>query len=70
MLNLLIVEDEELASKRLAGQLKKVNPECNILAITRSVKESVRWLSSHQPDLIFMDIQLSDGLCFSIFDRI
>jgi DNA-binding LytR/AlgR family response regulator len=34
------------------------------------VKESVRWLSRHQPDLIFMDIRLSDGLCFSIFDRV
>lgn len=70
MLNVLIVEDEELASNRLAAQLKKVCSECYILQVTKSVKETVRWLSSHQPDLIFMDIQLSDGLCFSIFDRI
>ena len=70
MLNILIVEDEKLAANRLAGQLKKVSLECRILAITTSVKETVRWLSVNQPDLIFMDIQLSDGLCFSIFDRI
>lgn len=70
MLKILIVEDEELAANRLAGQLKKINPEFDILAITQSIKETVRWLSNHQPDLIFMDIQLSDGLCFSIFDRI
>jgi DNA-binding LytR/AlgR family response regulator len=70
MLNILIVEDEDLAANRLAGQLKKVCPECSILGVTKSVKETVRRLSKHQPDLIFMDIQLSDGLCFSIFDRI
>jgi DNA-binding LytR/AlgR family response regulator len=70
MLNILIVEDEELASNRLITQLKKISPEIHILSVTRSVKETVRWLSKHQPDLIFMDIQLSDGLCFSIFDRI
>jgi len=70
MLNILIVEDEKLAANRLSGQLSKVNLECRILAVTASVKETVRWLSAHQPDLIFMDIQLSDGLCFSIFDRI
>lgn len=70
MLKILIVEDEELAANRLVGQLNKVCPDCSILTITKSVKETVRWLSDHQPDLIFMDIQLSDGLCFSIFDRI
>lgn len=70
MLNILIVEDEDLAANRLKGQLKKVCKECQVHAVTISVKETVRWLSRHQPDLIFMDIQLSDGLCFSIFDRI
>jgi DNA-binding LytR/AlgR family response regulator len=70
MLKILIVEDEELAANRLLGQLNKVCPDCSILSITKSVKETVRWLSDHQPDLIFMDIQLSDGLCFSVFDRI
>jgi len=69
MLNILIVEDETLAASRLSGQLNKVCTDCHILKITTSIKESVRWLSKHQPDLIFMDIQLSDGLCFSIFDR-
>lgn len=70
MLKVLIVEDEELASKRLADQLKKSCTECDIRAITRSVKDTVRWLSTQEPDLIFMDIQLTDGLCFSIFDQI
>jgi len=70
MLKILIVEDEELAANRLVSQLNKVCPDCSILTITKSVKETVRWLSDHHPDLIFMDIQLSDGLCFSVFDRI
>lgn len=70
MFKILIVEDEELAANRLESQLLKVCQDCNILAVTKSVKETVRWLTGHQPDLIFMDIQLSDGLCFSIFDRI
>ena len=70
MLEILIVEDEKLAANRLAGQLEKISQDCRVLAVTSSVKDTVRWLSVNQPDLIFMDIQLSDGLCFSIFDRI
>src|SRR6056297_1271373 len=67
MLEILIVEDEKLAANRLAGQLEKISQDCRVLAVTPSVKDTVRWLSVNQPDLIFMDIQLSDELCFSIF---
>ncbi|HMB97283.1 MAG TPA: LytTR family DNA-binding domain-containing protein [Balneolaceae bacterium] len=70
MINILIIEDEELAADRLESMLQKSIPSCNILAKIGSVDESVKWLFRYSADLIFLDIRLSDGLCFSIFDRV
>ncbi len=69
-MNVLIVEDEAVAVKRLEKILTEVAPEINVIARTGSVKESVRWLMKNKPDLIFMDIQLSDGISFNIFDQL
>lgn len=69
-LNVLIVEDEKLAANRLAKLLAEVDPNVHVIAKTTSIKESIAWLRKHQADLIFLDIQLSDGLSFSIFDEI
>ncbi|SFO53422.1 two component transcriptional regulator, LytTR family [Chitinophaga sp. YR627] len=67
-MNILIIEDEIKAATSLATLIGKIKPEARILAQLQSVKSSVAWLSEHeQPDLIFMDIQLSDGLSFNIF---
>ncbi len=70
MLNILIIEDETLAADRLEKKLKQTEPDCRILAKIGSVKESIKWLMQNSADLIFLDIQLSDGLSFSIFDRV
>jgi len=69
-MNILIIEDESLAADKLEMMLKEVDPSVNILAKLGSIKESVKWLFQHSADLIFLDIQLSDGISFSIFDQI
>lgn len=67
-MNILIIEDEIKAATSLATLIGKIKPEARIVAQLQSVKSSVAWLSENeQPDLIFMDIQLSDGLSFNIF---
>lgn len=69
-MRVLIVEDEALAADRLETKLKQIDPECKVVGKTGSVKASVKWLMHNSADLIFLDIQLSDGLSFSIFDSI
>jgi len=69
-MNCLIVEDEKVAANRLTGLIKKYDPSIDIIEIVQSVKNAVQWLNTHQaPDLIFMDIQLADGLSFEIFEQ-
>jgi len=73
MMNVVIVEDESIAARRLTKRLKQIRPDVEIIAVLSSVKESVAWFQSDnhdEADLIFLDIQLSDGLSFSIFDEI
>ncbi len=70
MMNVLLIEDEALAAERLEKILKETEPGIYISAILGSIKESVQWLMHNQADLIFLDIQLSDGLSFSIFDQV
>ncbi|HKL14539.1 MAG TPA: LytTR family DNA-binding domain-containing protein [Balneolaceae bacterium] len=69
-MDVLIIEDEEVAAERLESMLTDIDPEVNVLAKPGSVKEAVSWLRVHTADLIFVDIQLSDGLSFAIFDEI
>ena len=65
-----IIEDEKVASERLVGMIKEYDPETEILSTLQSVKKSVDWFESNvSPDLVFMDIQLSDGLSFEIFEQ-
>ena len=65
-----IIEDESLAADRLEDLVKEVIPEAEIMAKLQSVSDSIKWLKNNKPDLIFLDIQLSDGLGFSIFNEI
>lgn len=69
-MKILIIEDELIAAEKLAQMLCTVDPSIVILAKIGSIKESVNWLSQNSADLIFLDIQLSDGISFSIFDRV
>ncbi|SDG18462.1 LytR/AlgR family response regulator transcription factor [Chitinophaga filiformis] len=70
-MNILIIEDEIKAAASLATMITKIRPEAQILSKLQSVSSSIKYLSENeQPDLIFMDIQLSDGLCFNIFKAV
>jgi DNA-binding LytR/AlgR family response regulator len=71
MTNILIVEDEPQAAARLEQLLQTIMPDLNVLAKLESVKQSVRWLKANSsPALIFMDIQLGDGISFDIFNQV
>lgn len=66
----LIIEDESQAAQLLENMVKEVVSNCTVLAKLDSVKSAARWFSNNaMPDLIFMDIQLADGLSFEIFDQ-
>lgn len=70
-MRILIVEDEKPASQKLQKALQKCSVRAEIAACTGSICESVQWLRDNPaPDLIFMDIQLSDGVSFRIFDQV
>ncbi|MEP2772610.1 MAG: LytTR family DNA-binding domain-containing protein [Fulvivirga sp.] len=69
-MRVLIIEDEKMAANRLEKLVKSVDDKIEILAKVDTVTGSVAWLSANvPPDLIFMDIQLADGLSFEIFDH-
>jgi DNA-binding LytR/AlgR family response regulator len=69
-MNVLIIEDESLATQRIEKLVKAIVPSALVVGKLDSVKNSVRWLKANpSPDLILMDIQLADGISFSIFDQ-
>lgn len=66
----IIIEDEKPAAEKLHQALLKCAPGIQVLAILASVKGAVEWLNQHSsPELIFMDIELTDGLSFKIFEQ-
>lgn len=68
-MNVLIIEDEKPAARLLQRKLLKLNLEANTML--HSVEEAIEWFKNNEhPDLIFLDIQLSDGLSFEIFDAV
>jgi DNA-binding LytR/AlgR family response regulator len=70
-MNILIVEDEELAVKKLQKTLSAVDETAVVAGTTFSIKSTVEWLQNNpQPDLILMDIELADGQSFEIFNQI
>jgi DNA-binding LytR/AlgR family response regulator len=67
----LIIEDENLIAQELMATIQTVSPDIEILTILPDVESSVAWLKSNpQPDLLFMDIKISDGLSFEIFEQV
>jgi DNA-binding LytR/AlgR family response regulator len=67
-MKVLIIEDEKPAIENLVEELMQIDESFQVVGTCDSVQESIQWLTSNpQPDLIFMDIQLSDGLSFNIF---
>ncbi|MGK7394904.1 MAG: LytR/AlgR family response regulator transcription factor [Candidatus Cyclobacteriaceae bacterium M3_2C_046] len=69
MIRTVIIEDEPLAAERLEKMIRETAPELEIVATIGSVKKALGWFARYTADLIFLDIQLSDGLSFSIFDH-
>ena len=69
-MKVLIVEDETAAYESLVEILKEIDPTIQVLGNTESVGQTVNWLKEDlAPDLILMDINLSDGSAFLIFDH-
>ena len=69
-MRVIIVEDEIHNSRLLSGMINKLRPEWEIIQVFESVKKAVNWLQENdEPDLYFMDIQLTDGICFSIIEQ-
>jgi DNA-binding LytR/AlgR family response regulator len=69
-MNVLIVEDEPQAAQRLETLVKSIEPSVTIVNKIDTVKRAVQWLQNNPaPDLIFMDIQLADGISFMIFEQ-
>ncbi|MFN8355333.1 MAG: LytTR family DNA-binding domain-containing protein [Spirosomataceae bacterium] len=65
----LIIEDESLIAEQLKRMLDDVAPHIEVLDVLPSVKSARRWfMQNAEPDLMFMDIQLSDGISFDLFN--
>lgn len=70
-MKVLIVEDEKPAATQLKRLIAAYDANIEVLDVTDSVSSTVKWLQNlKQPDLIFMDIQLADGLSFDIFRQV
>ena len=70
-MNVLIIEDEKYARKRLIELLKTIDKNIVVIDTLETIEESVNWFTANnEPDLIFMDIELDDGICFEIFEAV
>jgi len=71
-MNVVIVEDEIPAADKLKRYLQKYSADIHVVAHLISVKDAVEWMRSNQEkaDIIFMDVQLTDGLSFAIFQQV
>ena len=68
-MNIIIIEDEKPSARRLVRMLQEMNIEAQVML--HSVSEAVEWFNTNKhPDLILLDIQLSDGLSFEIFEQV
>ena len=70
-MRLVIIEDEYHAHQHLMNLIREIEPEAEVLQVLDSVEDATAWfLENPAPDLIFMDIQLADGLSFEIFNQV
>lgn len=66
----LIIEDEEIIARALANMIKKVDEEIEVIDILPSLKVARKWFGANaEPDILFMDIQLSDGVSFDLLEQ-
>jgi DNA-binding LytR/AlgR family response regulator len=69
-MKVIIIEDEKLAAERLKVIIEHIETNAKILKIIDSVEKSIDWFNENSNyDLVFMDIQLADGLSFEIFEK-
>ena len=67
----IIIEDEKPAAEKLQKAILKTNNGIEVVAVLNNIQSATEWLQqSPMPDLIFMDIELSDGLSFKIFEQV
>lgn len=70
-MNVLVVENEKPAADKICRLLRKIDSSVEIKGVLETVESAIDWLQENpDPDLILMDIQLDDGLCFEIFEAI
>lgn len=70
IMRVLIIEDETAASENLIAMLQEADSSIEVVKVLESVQQTIRWLSANPaPDLIFMDIHLSDGSAFTLFQQ-
>ncbi|MBC7950005.1 MAG: response regulator transcription factor [Chitinophagaceae bacterium] len=70
-MRVIIIEDEKPAAEKLLKAIEKVDPSIEVAAVLHTVKASVEWLEQNpMPGLLFMDIELGDGLSFKIFEKV
>lgn len=66
----LVIEDERNSADLLIDTMSKIDPNSNVITVLSTIQESVGWLNTKaQPDIIFMDIRLEDGISFEIFSN-
>ena len=66
----LIIEDEEIIARTLANTIKKVDKEIEVIDVLPSLKVARKWFGVNaEPDILFMDIQLSDGVSFDLLEQ-
>jgi DNA-binding LytR/AlgR family response regulator len=68
-MNTVIIEDEQNAAAELSCLIKELIPSAKVIAQLDSVDAAALWFNTHpSPDLVFMDIQLGDGIAFQLFE--
>jgi len=69
-MQVLIIEDEQPAAEKLIRSLQRIDENIVILGVLDSVQKAAEWLKKNKADLIFLDIHLSDGVSFKIFEKL
>lgn len=72
MMRTIIIEDEPLVAKDLEKLIRKTDPQMEILQHLSTLQQSIEWFKQHpeEPDVLFMDIQLADGISFDLFKSV
>ena len=69
-MKVVIIEDEKIIAKTLANNIRKIDENIYVEEILPSLKTAKKWLAENpEPDILFMDIQLSDGVSFDLLDH-